>query len=610
MKWLRLLLALTFSACVSIACAQTPDATYIPSQGKVVLPRLWVGSKLYYVVLTSKGGLEFGVQPASVTDLALLPGYVPAAASDLVGRWNLNGSVVMFTANGTYSVNQPANNGCKAGIETGSYQYDSSTGVMTFLALADTNGSCGFSHTNGSPMRWRKTNDSIGFIQRQADGVLAETDLQRTNSTFSQFALKFRALGLKSTPAAPGPQIAYGGSITSRACDVNGDTLIDIILGAGNHPGAGQNQAASLRVLLNKGDTTFYEDDPGIAKGLLPKMTHPRIMECADFNNDGRADLYVAGHGWDAAPYPGEINALLLSVAGKWNDRSATLPPIPDFSHSMAVGDIDGDGDLDIYVGNLNSQTAIGPYFLINDGAGNFTKDASRLAAGVTNFDTQSLAAALIDVDGDNRPELMLATYAQYASKIYQNDGKGNFQQLAARQLPAPPASPLNGTQIFGMSILAYDVNGDGRQDALISYTNPDQGNGGTVIQLLLNDGAAGFVDKTQDYFQGSQTHSFPDWMEFLRAVDINNDGAIDLLAENTRGQRGSANVNTPFLWLNDGNGHYLPVTRPMLGLQPAPSETYAIDVNGDGAPDLVQASVPYTTGWPTYEVFLNETYK
>lgn len=462
----------------------------------------------------------------------------------------------------------------------------------------------------------------INFMFAQRVWVLLAIGISLASMGFAQSAqtggLKFRALDLRNTPDPPGPQIAFGGSTANRVCDVNGDGLDDIVLGASNHPGISENRPASVRVLLNKGDGTFYENDAAIASSLLPMLTQPRIMECADFNGDGRADLYVAGHGWDAPPYPGDVNGLVLSSAGKWVDRSSTLPQTPDFSHSMAVGDIDADGDLDIYVGNLPAQNGVPPYLLINDGKGNFTKDTSRLHSMITNFVTISLASAFVDVDGDGFPELILGTYGQFGSKVFKNDGAGRFLQLAARQLLPPPPSPRNGTEIFAMSILALDVVRSGRQALLIAFTNPGRagtlptdagtGNTGTVIQLLVNDGAGGYVDQTQERFQGSQTHPFPDWMEFLRPVDINGDGAIDLIAQSTRGTNVPSNINTPFLWLNDGNGHFSAITMPMLGLMPTPGEMFAIDVNGDGLADLVNAGVDQTTGWPRYQVFLNET--
>src|SRR4029079_12330962 len=91
-----------------------------------------------------------------------------------------------------------------------------------------------------------------------------------------------------------------------------------------------------------------------VGAGELPSMEHPREIVTGDFNRDGRPDLFVSAHGYDTSPFDGETNTLVLSRAdGTLANRSSTLPTTPDFSHSAAVADIDGDGILDIYVGNL-----------------------------------------------------------------------------------------------------------------------------------------------------------------------------------------------------------------------------------------------------------------
>ena len=111
--------------------------------------------------------------------------------------------------------------------------------------------------------------------------------------------------------------------------------------------------------------------------GALPSMVNPRETVAGDFNGDGHPDVFVAAHGYDAPPYPGETNVVLISNPdGTYADRSSALPQTPDFSHSACTGDINGDGHLDIYVGNIGS---VGPYFLMGKGDGTFTKKASGL---------------------------------------------------------------------------------------------------------------------------------------------------------------------------------------------------------------------------------------
>src|SRR6202043_1095275 len=87
--------------------------------------------------------------------------------------------------------------------------------------------------------------------------------------------------------------------------------------------------------------------------GALPSVTHPREIVVGDFNHHGRPDIFIAAHGYDSPPFNGETNVRPIpNAGGTYSDRSQALPQVPDFSHSACVGDINGDGNLDIFVGN------------------------------------------------------------------------------------------------------------------------------------------------------------------------------------------------------------------------------------------------------------------
>jgi len=108
------------------------------------------------------------------------------------------------------------------------------------------------------------------------------------------------------------------------------------------------------------------------------KTVHPRNIYSADFDGNGLMDVVVADHGFDSHPFPGNQNSLFLQQTdGTFTDASSQLPQFSDFTHDIAIGDIDGDGDIDIYASN----TAVSgggdevPYFMINDGQGNFTQE-------------------------------------------------------------------------------------------------------------------------------------------------------------------------------------------------------------------------------------------
>ena len=92
-----------------------------------------------------------------------------------------------------------------------------------------------------------------------------------------------------------------------------------------------------------------------------------------DYNNDGKPDIFITGHGWDQNPFPGEYDQLLLSENGKY--KLVEFKDKIGFYHGACSGDIDKDGDLDIFVlgGSAFFNSGNNSYFLINDGKGNFT---------------------------------------------------------------------------------------------------------------------------------------------------------------------------------------------------------------------------------------------
>lgn len=320
-------------------------------------------------------------------------------------------------------------------------------------------------------------------------------------------------------------------------------------------------------------------------------MVHPRDRFVGDFNGDGRADLLVIGHGTDTPPFPGEQAKLFIQSAdGRLVDETATrLPQRLGFTHNLAVADIDGDGDLDAYFANVFGGSA-GPLFLINDGRGVFTEAADRLPADIAARSGGNVftAAALVDVNGDGRPDLVLGGENVAAkNELLLNDGTGRFVRNAAYELPPK----LHGARAVTVAITSADLNADGAPDLLLSTTGgtlllPDgrtiEGYSIPGVQLLLNRGDGTFHDATA---QLNLTFGPADtWVEWIRVADLNADGRPDLVLQGAPNSTGTAFSRT--LLLNRGGAVFVDASEAVdLGavtfLQPG-------DVDRDGLPDLV----------------------
>ncbi|TFW08298.1 DUF4214 domain-containing protein [Oxalobacteraceae bacterium OM1] len=355
--------------------------------------------------------------------------------------------------------------------------------------------------------------------------------------------------------------------------DLNGDGHQDLIVLGAYYPGGSTAYAPQPgRVLFGDGKGGFTPAPASAFPTSTLATVHSRKVLFADFNGDGRSDMFVSNHGWDATPFPGEQNRLYLSRSdGSFDDATARLPQLSDFSHSSATGDVDGDGDIDIFVGNGygTGPNAEAAYMLLNDGTGNFTKTRADIPSGagsVLDFTGANPhhfpGSTLTDLDGDGLPELLVTADAGGSydalrqSVILWNQG-GRYTEAAMTRLPAVTGLPNH----IDLDAEPIDFDGDGRQDLIMIGTNGTPFYDGAFVQLLHNDGNRVFTDVTSTAMaaQDAMT-SIPGkatgtpWATWIKVIDFNNDGVPDFSVEYSGAP---LQQSTPLVWLNDGSGHF-----------------------------------------------------
>lgn len=147
-------------------------------------------------------------------------------------------------------------------------------------------------------------------------------------------------------------------------------------------------------------------------KGCL----NPRKAVVADFNKDGIPDVFVACHGYDDAPFPGEKSKILLSTVR----GSYTVSDIGDiaFTHGASAADVNNDGYPDIVVATGNDI-----YFYINQHNGTFSKNTTL----VTNPNLPYYSVELVDVNNDGKVDLLIGghEFQGATTKILYADGTG-----------------------------------------------------------------------------------------------------------------------------------------------------------------------------------------
>jgi hypothetical protein len=339
-----------------------------------------------------------------------------------------------------------------------------------------------------------------------------------------------------------------------------------------------------------------------LGPGALPSRAAPRGILVADFNGDGRPDIFIAAHGWDAPPFPGETNVLLLSNPdGTYTDRSASLPQTSAFTHSACVGDVNGDGKPDIYVGSIDNDFP--PYLLLNKGNGEFEFTRRGLPATIAGGQETFLSCLLVDVNGDGSPDLVLGSWPNNPgygndSIILFNDGNGDF---TTRPRYVLPPHPIGAGRTLVLQIMALDINRDGRPDLVLLATPPtDPATSGYALQMLINRGDGSFVDETASRLGASSVVATGSNCGFFNLADLNGDGWPDFFCID-----GPTFVARRY-WMSNGNGTWSPVADNVLPVGFGMG-VLAVDFDGDGRPDLVQFAQT-DLGDIRYKSFFNRT--
>ena len=356
--------------------------------------------------------------------------------------------------------------------------------------------------------------------------------------------------------------------------DSDGDS--DLIV-APSTPQTYPATSGPLRAFRNNGSGAFAEVTAEVLGSI--SVVNVRDFRSADLNGDGRVDLFVADHGTDVSPFPGAQSRILIqSKDGKLVDETATRLPIIDaFTHHVSLGDIDSDGDLDVYMCNISILA--GPRFYINDGTGVFAAATNRLPASISDLTRIFTASLFVDVELDGDLDLVLgesdlSMNESTRDTVLVNDGTGFFTGAPDDTLPLR----YGGANWQTVAIASGDFNADGWPDLLMSvnlgYTQP-------FIQLLLNSGDGTFSDATVNVPQSWPAGS--NWIKWIRPADLDHDGLLDFVC--------SAVGGVPKLFMNLGQGVFADQS---VHLPPIPARmVFAHEFTGDDRPDVYVLSQP-----------------
>jgi hypothetical protein len=300
----------------------------------------------------------------------------------------------------------------------------------------------------------------------------------------------------------------------------------------------------------------------------------PSSVLVADFNRDGRPDVFIGDAGSDLPTDPGYQDTLILSApGGKLVDATANLPQQAMYTATASVADVNGDGAPDLFVGG---EGFIGANEIqVNDGSGHFTIEPHGIPDDLEDFAACRVvtSSAFADVNADGSPDLIIGggynPCYPMPTGVLLNDGHGRFAALT-QQFPWPPYDFKTA-----MAIATGDVNGDGAPDLLIAYAKQDFT--GEWFQLLINDGHGHFTDETTTRLPRQHDNALG-FVKWVRLVDLNGDGKLDI-ATSVQPRGAPWTASSPY-FLNDGTGDF---TSLPSSLVPCPFDTYTIGELGGG---------------------------
>ncbi len=327
--------------------------------------------------------------------------------------------------------------------------------------------------------------------------------------------------------AAPGTFVSapFGpGNDTTAALaagDVNGDGFVDLVTG---------NISGRNYVYLNDGSGNFTQGaDLGAADFTFT------IAEIGDLNGDSYPDVAVARFG--------RVNTV------HFNDGMGNFPVSANFAgsatRSVALADMDNDGDNDLVVANDNGQ---GANVLLNNGSGAFPT-AYNLSVG-----DHPSGVAVADLNGDGLRDVVTVDQGGQ-NKVHLNTGSG---------FTASTFGPGNDSS---QSVACADMNGDGSMDIVVGNNTSNNNR----CAVYFNNGSGGFLVSGFEFGVAMNTFA-------LKTSDMDNDGDSDVVVANYSQQ----NV----IFYNDGSGNLL--TSMGLGTASDNSRALALaDFDNDGRTDV-----------------------
>lgn len=351
--------------------------------------------------------------------------------------------------------------------------------------------------------------------------------------------------------------------------DLDGDDVLDLVQPRNDRANPALR---SLRMYRGLGDGTFQDVTPV----AWDETRNATVALAFDYDGDDDLDVFVGVDGGPSVLFRNDGNWGFTEVA---EAAGVAAPEARVFA--AAAGDIDADGDLDLYLGTWNaSAPEHGPgtapnLLLVNNGDGTFAEQGAQ--AGVQCEGRSTLGLAVVDLDGDRALDIYVAN-DYFPACLYRNQGDGTFVDVAEE------AGVADGA-MTGMGVAVGDLDGDGRLDLLVTDTEIADASRGNALYLNRSSAALAFDSSARALGLDGMETLQADWLVCwgVGLPDLDLDGDLDVHVA-THGQR------PELLWRNQG-GAFEPLYDLIFDLEDVDGRGSAYgDLDRDGDLDIVVA--------------------
>ncbi|GAB3990636.1 fibronectin type III domain-containing protein [Spirosoma daeguense] len=354
--------------------------------------------------------------------------------------------------------------------------------------------------------------------------------------------------------------------------DIDGDGDLDMVTAHFNS----SNNSVSVRLNNGSGYFTPHPTNPAAAVG-----NGSATVLLGDLDGDGDLDLVTLNL------FDNTVSVRLNNGSGSFTSPATNPDPAigsaGSNASSVALGDIDGDGDLDLVTASLkfdpNSFNGSTVSVRLNNGAGNFTPPATNAEISLSSY---PLGVALGDMNGDGYLDLVVTNMVSTGSRVSVrlNNGSGSFT--------APATNPDSEVGMLPQNLVLGDIDGDSDLDVIVANYNS------ATVSVRLNNGSGGLTPPTNnpDFTTGTSPG-------VMALGDVDADGDLDLVVAN--------GYDTVSMRLNNGLGNFTPpVSNAELALGSNPLSVAFGDVDGDNDLDLLAVDNNYSNS--TVRVRLNRS--